>query len=229
MTAAIIVAAGRGTRMGTDIDKIFLEVTGKPIVVHTWERFASHPMIDQIVLVVRHGLENTFHDLAAKYSSVLNQKPFALVAGGNERQDSVWNGLQSLSPEVSLVAIQDAARPCTRAEVISQILLTAEQTGAAVAAQRATDTIKQSGDGKRITSHLDRSQLWTVQTPQAFRREVIHKALKTAMDQGVIISDDTAACELIQQSVTLVECPWPNPKATSPSDLAYIELILNQT
>jgi 2-C-methyl-D-erythritol 4-phosphate cytidylyltransferase len=95
-----------------------------------------------------------------------------------------------------------------------------------VAAQRVSDTIKQSDDGQTITRHLDRSRLWAVQTPQAFRAEVIRKALAAVREKGLLVTDDTAACELIGQPVRLVDCTMPNPKVTVPADLHYIEMLL---
>src|SRR5258708_5511943 len=144
MTSAIIVAAGQGTRMGRDLDKLFLEVAGRPVVVHTWQRF-------------------------------------------------------------------DAA---------------ARETGAAVAAQRVRDPIKESADGQTIARTLDRSRLWAVQTPQSFRVGVIRQALGAVRQKGLRVTDDTAACELIGQPVKLVESGAPNPKVTVPADLPYIELLL---
>jgi 2-C-methyl-D-erythritol 4-phosphate cytidylyltransferase len=102
----------------------------------------------------------------------------------------------------------------------------ARETGAAVAAQRVTDTIKQSDDGKIIARHLDRSRLWAVQTPQTFRVDVIRKALAAVREKGLLVTDDTADCELIGQPVRLVESTKPNPKVTVPADLHYIELLL---
>ena len=113
MTSALIVAAGTGTRMGPDVDKLFLEVAGRPVVAHTWQRFDTAPGIDEIVLVVRDGMQSAFEELAGQVDF---RKNFRLVAGGKERQDSVWNGLLALSPQAELVAIQDAARPCTSSE-----------------------------------------------------------------------------------------------------------------
>src|SRR5580704_5718594 len=104
MVSAIIVAAGQGTRMGPKIDKLFLEVAGRPVVAHTWGRFDATGCVDEIVMVVRDGLQRAFEYLALKYDL---SKPFRLVAGGAERQDSVWNGLRALSPASEIVAIQD--------------------------------------------------------------------------------------------------------------------------
>lgn len=223
MTSAVIVAAGRGTRMGPDVDKLFLEVAGAPVVAHTWRRFDACPDIDELVLVVRAGMEDAFHELAAGLALT---KPFRLVPGGAERQDSVWNGLAALDPRSDVVAIQDGARPCTPPEVITRCLAVARQMGAAVAAQRATDTIKESDGGTRIARHLDRSRLWTVQTPQCFRVEVIRRALTAVKSAGALVTDDTAACELIGQPVELVESRLPNPKVTAPPDVPFVELLL---
>jgi 2-C-methyl-D-erythritol 4-phosphate cytidylyltransferase len=148
------------------------------------------------------------------------------VVGGAERQDSVWNGLEALSPAAEIVAIQDAARPCTSGELIAVTVEAARETGAAVAAQPVTDTIKESPDGKLIERTLDRSKLWAVQTPQTFRVEVIRHAISAARQKQLIFTDDTAACELIGQPVRLVSSVSPNPKVTVPGDLPLVEALL---
>jgi len=223
MTSAIIVAAGRGTRMGPDVDKLFLPVAGRPVVAHTWLRFDGMPEFEEIILVVRQGMQSAFKEIAANLRVT---RPWRLVAGGAERQDSVWNGLEALRSETEVVAIQDGARPCTPQAVIRQTLAAAREHGAAVAAQRVSDTIKESEDGTSVTRHLDRSRLWTVQTPQSFRVKAIRNALAAIRAKGLRVTDDTAACELTGQKVVLVESAAPNPKVTLPSDLAYIELLL---
>jgi 2-C-methyl-D-erythritol 4-phosphate cytidylyltransferase len=223
MTSAIIVAAGKGTRMGPNVDKLFLQVAGRPLIAHTWERFDSAAALDQIILVVREGMQNAFAELAGQFSFT---KPYQLVSGGNERQDSVWNGLQALPPDADIVAIQDGARACTSEDLITRTIRAAREVGAAVAAQRVTDTIKESDDGVLIKQTVDRTRLWAVQTPQTFRVEVITAALKAVRDKGLLLTDDTAACELIGQRVRLIESLAPNPKATCPADLPYIELLL---
>ncbi|HZV35477.1 MAG TPA: 2-C-methyl-D-erythritol 4-phosphate cytidylyltransferase [Verrucomicrobiae bacterium] len=224
MVSALIVAAGKGTRMGPDRDKLFLEVAGKPVVVHTWQRFAQARDIDELILVVREGMQAAFQELAAQHGL---KKQFRLAAGGAERQDSVWNGLQALSPATEIVAIQDAARPCTSEALISATIAAARESGAAVAGQPVTDTIKETSDGKTIARTLDRSRLWAVQTPQTFRVEIIRRALSVVREKRLQVTDDTAACELIGQPVQLIASPSPNPKVTVPADLAYVELLLS--
>jgi len=223
--SAIIVAAGQSTRMGTRTDKLFLPVAGQPLVAHTWRRFDQAACVDEIVLVVRAGRENAFADLAAQFHF---DKPYRFALGGQERQDSVWNGLEALSPQAEIVAIQDAARPCTSLALIEATIAAARLEGAAVAAQRVSDTIKLSQDGVHVARHLDRSQLWAVQTPQTFRVEVIRRALSAVRARGLQVTDDTAACELIGQPVKLVVVPSPNPKVTLPDDVPYVEMLLRK-
>ena len=181
MTSAIIVAAGKGTRMGPQVDKLFLELDGCPIVAHTWRRFEQAACIDEIVLVVRDGMQAAFNDLADSTSS---GRPFRLVVGGKERQDSVWNGLEALSPRTEIVAIQDAARPCT-----SQALSPPPSQPPAKPAPPSPPSpspipSRNRGDGKLIERTLDRSRLWAVQTPQTFRVEIIRRALSEVRQPG---------------------------------------------
>jgi 2-C-methyl-D-erythritol 4-phosphate cytidylyltransferase len=223
VNTAIIVAAGKGTRMGPGVDKLFLEVSGRPVVAHTWQRFNDAACIDELIIVVRAGMEAEFAELATRHNFT---KPFRLVVGGAERQDSVWNGLEALSPTTDIVAIQDGARPCTSETLIRDTIAAARETGAAVAAQPVTDTIKLSHDGKTIAQNVDRSKLWAMQTPQTFRVEVIRRAFAAMREAGRLVTDDTAACELIGQPVRLVNCAAPNPKVTVPADLPFIETVL---
>ncbi len=223
MNSAILVAAGKGVRMGSGLDKMLLPLAGRPLIVHTWQRFDQAPSIDEIVVVVREGRQAEFAALATQFGF---EKPFRIVAGGAERQDSVWNGLLALVPSAEVVAIQDGARPCTPPGLIAATIEAALATGAAVAAQRVTDTIKEADGSRRIARTLDRERLWSVQTPQTFRVAVIRRALAEVRRQNRHITDDTAACELIGQPVQLVECLAPNPKATSPADLPYLESLL---
>jgi len=225
MTSAVIVAAGKGARMGANADKLFLEVAGRPVVAHTWLRFDAAPCIDEIILVVREGMEGEFGALASQLALT---KRFRLVRGGKERQDSVWNGLAALGEGTEVVAIQDGARPCASVELITATVQAAREVGAAVAAQRVTDTIKESDGGTLIARTIDRGRLWAVQTPQTFRVEVIRRALAEVRRRQLLVTDDTAACELIGQAVRLVQGTSPNPKVTVPGDLAYVALLLGQ-
>jgi len=225
MVSALIVAAGKGTRMGQNIDKIFLEIAGRPLLAHTWHQFERANDVEEIILVLREGTEDRVRQLAKQFGF---KKRFVTVQGGRERQDSVTNGLGALSPESKVVAIQDAARPCTSQELIAATIAAARKVGAAVAAQPVTDTIKESRDGELIDRTLDRTKLWAVQTPQAFRVEIIRHALLEVGKRGLLVTDDTAACELIKQPVQLVVGFGPNPKMTRLEDVPYIETLLRR-
>jgi 2-C-methyl-D-erythritol 4-phosphate cytidylyltransferase len=224
MICAVIVAAGKGTRMGPNIDKLFLPVAGRPVIAHTWERFDRYPEIAHVVVVVRDGMQSAFNEIAAQIKTT---KPYTLAIGGKERQNSVWNGLEALPTNASIVAIQDGARPCTSNQTIRDTLAAASEVGAAVAAQKVTDTIKEAAADKSIARNVDRTHLWSVQTPQAFRVDVIRRALSEVFARNLAVTDDTAACELIHQPVRLVESSTPNPKVTTQADLAFVELCLS--
>lgn len=225
MVSALIVGAGTSTRMGPGVDKLFIELAGRPVLAHTWARFDGAACVEEVVLVVREEQVGRVRQLAAQFGFA---KPYRVVLGGAHRQDSVWNGLQALSAQAELVAIQDAARPCTPVELITATVEAARQVGAAVAAQAVTDTIKESADGRFVERTLDRTRLWAVQTPQAFRVEIIKRAISEARLRGLLFTDDTAACELIGQPVRIVASECPNPKLTRPADVAYIEFLLRQ-
>jgi 2-C-methyl-D-erythritol 4-phosphate cytidylyltransferase len=223
MNVAILVAAGRGARMGRD--KLFLHVAEKPVIAHTWGQFDDTRFIEEIILVVRAGMERKFLAVAKRFQF---RKKFQIVVGGAERQDSVWNGLQAAPEETEIVVIHDAARPCVSEELIAATIKSAEEIGAAVAAHPVTDTIKESADGQFIRRTLDRSKLWGMETPQTFRLEVIRRAIATARAKKQIFTDDTAACELIGQPVRLVSSIAPNPKVTVPGDLPIVEALLRK-
>ena len=204
-------------------DKMFLDIAGLPLLGHTWRRFDLFTEADEIILVTRDDTRPLLEDLAKRIDA---QKPWQLVVGGAERQDSVWNGVNATAPESEIIAIQDGARPCTPLAAIQLAVVTAREMGAAVLARRMADTLKRGDSEGQIVGTVDRENLWAVQTPQVFRREIILAALAKVRDEGLSITDDTAACEALGQAVKLVECDQPNPKATTPADLPYIESLL---
>lgn len=223
MVSAVIVAAGRGTRMGSD--KLFLEVGGLPVVGHAWKRFDAHPDIEEVVLVVRPDNRSVFEKLAVRLDL---KRPYTLADGGAERQDSVLSGLQAVRAETGIVAIHDGARPCTDELTITDTIAAARKQGAAVAASAVVDTLKQADGDLSISRNIDRAHLWAVQTPQVFRREIILEAMNAVGVQKAAVTDDTAACELIGQAVALVPSHALNPKVTTSADLALVEFLLSQ-
>lgn len=223
--AAIILAAGRGTRMGPGQDKLFINLNGLPIVGHTWRRFDQSGLFQHLVLVVREGMQPAFQELADQLKI---ETPFSFTRGGEERQDSVWNGLEAIPEGIDLVAIQDGARPLTSPATIDECLREAASTGAAVTACRVNDTIKTCDAEGYVQKTLDRTSLRAVQTPQCFQLSIIRAAIREAQRRGLKLTDDTAACELIQQPIKLVLTDLPNPKATSPSDIPLLAQLSQQ-
>lgn len=225
MHSAVIVAAGKGTRMGGSTDKLFLSACGEPVIAHTWRRFDQSPSIDEVVLVIREDRESEFRAVADRIGLTT---PYQFVWGGAERQDSVWNGIVATDPASDLVVVHDGARPCVTEGIIASCLEVASRVGASVAGHRVADTLKSATSDQRIDRNVDRSRLWAVQTPQVFRRDIILKAMRHVRDQGLQVTDDTAACESIGQSVALVESESPNPKVTVKADLPFVEWLLSQ-
>ena len=223
MVSAVIVAAGSSTRMGGD--KLFLKVAGLPVMGHTWQRFDGHPEIDEVVLVIREQARPEFEGLTKQ---IMPGKPYRLVEGGDERQHSVGKGLAAVHADCEWVAIQDGARPCTAEAVITATLAAARENGAAATATKVIDSLKEADGTGRITRNVDRTDLWAVQTPQVFSLEIIRNAMLAVSAQDAVITDDTAACELIGQTVALVDGGAPNPKVTTTADLPLVELLLRQ-
>ena len=223
MVSAIVVAAGRGTRFGPDADKLFLEVAGRPVVAHTWLAWDAGGVVDEIILVVRAGMEREFELMAR---TLPLRRPWRWVMGGAERQDSVWNGLEAVSADCRWVAVHDGARPCVSEASMRLTLAAAQEWGAAVVGHRVTDTLKESNEDQTIERTVDRSRIWAVQTPQVFSREVLCRALEAVRRGGMRVTDDTAACEFIGQKVRLVASADPNPKVTYPGDLPWVEQVL---
>lgn len=222
--AAIIVGAGKGTRMG-GVDKLLLSIAGMPVIWHTLSKFDRSEFIEEIILVVREDNRKSFEDCISQFNL---SKPIRVVIGGALRQDSVWNGISAVSNSIEIVAIHDGARPCVSLDLINRTIKTAAEFGAAVAAKRVVDTIKESANGITISGNVDRSRLWSVQTPQTFKLDIIRRAMLAVKEKGVEVTDDTAACELIGVPVYLVEDPDPNPKLTLQSDIPYLEFLLGR-
>ena len=225
MNSAVIVSGGSGSRFGGNVPKQFIKLQGKEILSFSVNTFLEHPEIDEVIIVIRENAVAGFKALAKQLAPT---KPYCFVEGGVERQHSVNNGLAAVNLDCEWVAIQDGARPCTTNETITATLAGARKGGAAVAAEKVTDTLKDSGGTGHIIRNVDRAQLWAVQTPQIFALEIIRNAMLAVSVQDAAITDDTAACELIGQAVALVDGGAPNPKVTSAADLPLVELLLRQ-
>ena len=218
---AVIVAAGNASRMG-GIDKVMAELDGEPMIVRTVRAFQNCDAIKEIVIVTRPDLIQPISGLCRGFDKVQ-----AVVAGGSSRQESVGRGLNALSKQVKLVAIQDGARPLITRAVIDRTVRAAHTYNAAAPAIPVKDTIKVVKGGVVIATP-DRATLQAVQTPQVFALSLLRGALKKAEEDGAAVTDDCSAVELLGMSVKIVEGDERNIKVTTPMDLKIAELLLEE-
>lgn len=224
-TAALVVAAGRGHRSGLDIPKQFHNLAGKPLILHCLEAFESFSCISEIALVLP---PEFVHVAAVKKDLARFSKLTQIVAGGDERQDSVMNGLAALSPDMEYVAIHDGARPFPPEKATEQAILAARECGAAILAIPVTDTLKQSDANGFILDTIARRSLWLAQTPQVFRKDLIIEAHKETRRRGAALTDDAGAVQLLGKPVRLVEGSRDNIKITVNEDFDIATRYLNK-
>ena len=225
-TAAILLAAGSGSRMqGAVADKVLTPLAGRPVFAHSAAAFMQSAVADLYVVVYRD--QRQMMELSA-YAPT----PSVLVRGGRERQHSVMHALAALPPDIEFVFIHDCARPLLRPEQLVALHKIVRREHAVVLAHRVTDTIKVHRDDGHLRT-LDRAKLWAMETPQVFARELIARAYDRVRERGRHVTDDAQAVELLGHAVALLENDQPNPKLTSPADLAHLEFLLaraaNQT
>lgn len=223
MNYGIIVAAGKSKRMNAKVDKAFLNLGTKPVLAYSVEAFQACEDIDGVILVVRRDRVAAARAMAEMFGC---SKVKRVVAGGAERQVSVWAGLKILSEDVSVVAVHDGARPCVTPDLISETVKAAKRYGSGVAATKVTDTVKLVQRGFTVTKTLDRTKLWTVQTPQTFKRDLLEKCFATMRKKGASVTDEASVLELCKKRVHLVPSAVPNVKITTPDDLALAAIML---
>jgi 2-C-methyl-D-erythritol 4-phosphate cytidylyltransferase len=219
-SAAIIVAAGSGERLGAGRPKAFVALAGRPMVAWSLAAIAAAGVPRAIVAVPPgHGAaaEESLAEAAAAFPL-----GFALVEGGATRSASVRNALAAAG-EVDAVTVHDAARPLATAELFTATLMALEHADAAIAAARVTDTIKEAGEDGMVVRTHDRARLWAIQTPQAFRAAVLRRALDVPDEVLAQATDDAWLVERAGGSVVVVESAPANFKVTTPHDLAVAE------
>jgi len=217
---AIIPAAGQGKRMGTSVSKSYLEILGRPLLAYTLDKFQSHSLIEEIIIVAQaRDIEYCRSEIVEKYGF---DKVKKIVAGGQERQDSVNLGLAALDLEADWVLIHDGARPLVDGTTISQAIQAAFSKAAAVVGVPVKDTIKVVDAGHTVRQTLDRQTLWAVQTPQVFRRDILEEAYRQAGLLGWTSTDDASLVERLGVQVQMVRGSYKNIKITTPEDLLYL-------
>ncbi|MBT9139977.1 MAG: 2-C-methyl-D-erythritol 4-phosphate cytidylyltransferase [Dehalococcoidia bacterium] len=221
--AAIIPAAGRGLRIGKNINKQYLPLCGKPMLAHTLAACIDSQFFSAIIVAVTPGEEDLFHrDVLLPW---LPQDKITMVSGGKERQDSVYNGLQALSADTELVCIHDGARPFVSSSLFRSCLDKAEQYGAVITAVPVKDTIKIVA-ADQVISTPPRETLWAVQTPQVFRFDLLIDVHLRALNENFHTTDDAALLEHYGYAVRVVHGDYENIKVTTPEDLVVAETLI---
>jgi 2-C-methyl-D-erythritol 4-phosphate cytidylyltransferase len=222
---AVIVAAGQGKRMGRKTNKQYLNFMDKPVLAHTLEVFEKHPLIDGVIVVTREeeiSLCNERVIMPFKFNKIIN-----VVPGGKERQDSVYQGLKALPSQCELVVVHDGARPLLTLDLMTEVINTAQRDKAAILAVPVKDTVKRVAQGL-VISTIPRAEVWAVQTPQVFSKELILKAYEHAYQQGFYGTDDASLVEMLGENVRIVHGSYENIKMTTPEDLIIGEAILQR-
>lgn len=217
----VIPAAGQGKRMNAGKNKQFIELEQAPIIIHTLKVFEEHSMCEGIILVINDQEKGDFLKLLDDYQIT---KVKYIVSGGSERQFSVYNGLQAVEKGM-LVLVHDGARPFLSHKKIENLLYETQKTGAATLAVPVKDTIKRVVDGK-VVETVERSTLWSVQTPQAFFLPLVLDAHRQAKNENYLGTDDASLVERIGKPVSVVLGDYTNIKLTTPEDLVIAKAIL---
>lgn len=203
--AAIIAAAGLGVRMRVDTPKTYLQLAGKPILIHTLEVFERVSEVHEVLVVVHpEDLEFCQEEVIDPYPL---KKVLRLVPGGKERQDSVYNALKVLwnkEDELDVVLVHDGVRPLVSPALVRQVVTAARRYGGAILGVPCQDTLKRVNARKEIVATVDRQELWQVQTPQAFRAALLWRAYQQAMEKGFYATDEAALVEALGDTVVVV-------------------------
>jgi 2-C-methyl-D-erythritol 4-phosphate cytidylyltransferase len=217
MISAVIVAGGKGARMGLNINKQYFKICDKEILAITLETFNKLKLIDEIVLVVREEEINYCKEnIVNKYKL---DKVKKVIMGGEERQQSAYNGLKSCNVKTEIVLIHDGARPFVTEKIINDSIECARTHGACTVAIKVKDTIKNVNKDKSVVDTLNRSNLVAIQTPQTFKYDLILKAHEEGIKNNLNVTDDTMFVEALKKTVKIVEGSYFNIKLTTPEDL----------
>jgi 2-C-methyl-D-erythritol 4-phosphate cytidylyltransferase len=220
---ALIPAAGQGRRLSVAVAKQYIAVGGMPILARTLRVLDDNPLVDGIVVAVGAGQQEALEALVLRPYRC--HKLLQVVAGGIERQDSVVRALRAVPAECEVVVVHDGVRPLVTQEVLTAVIARAQESGAALAAVPARDTVKQV-EGRVVRSTLDRETIWLAQTPQAFSAELFRRAHAAAARDGIRGTDDAALVERLGVPVEVVLGSEENIKVTTLADLVLAEAIL---
>ena len=217
----VLLAGGSGSRMKADRPKQFLDLLGKPVLQWDLELLLGMKDIERVVLVIA----EEFRDMPFLKPALADPR-LVFANPGEERQNSVENGLAEVPEDCTLVAIHDAARPLVTIDSIERCFADAAEHNAAVLAVPCKPTIKESNDGEFVLKTLDRSKLWDIQTPQIMRPQMLRDGFKNANQKKLAVTDDVSVVELMGKPVKLTVGEYTNLKLTTPEDMIIAETIL---
>lgn len=223
MVTAILVAAGDSRRMG--FDKLFASIAGTSVIAHTIRAFEDARCVDGIIVVAR-------EDRHEEIKTIVRDEDFkkirSIIPGGKHRQDSVRAGLDHLDSFTKYVAVHDAARPLVTAQQIGRVLQQCANHGAAALAEPINDTLKRADTDLLVSDSIDRHQLYAMQTPQIFERQLIEQAYRAVYAKSLLVTDEVSAVERLGSKVVLVLNEDFNFKVTYPRDLPLAEFVLKR-
>lgn len=220
----VIAAAGQGSRMGTKTNKQFILLKSHPVLAYSLDFFEKQDLVDEIVVVSSEKeLDYCRREIVGKFRY---RKVSAVLPGGKERQDSVWAGLQYLSPDTDFVAVHDGARPLLSSDVLRRLLFAAEEWGAAIPGVASKDTLKMVDKDSFVRQTIDRSMVYSIQTPQVFKYKELMEAYHLAYEENFYATDDSALFEKYIGRVKLVAGDYNNIKITTPEDLMIARSLL---
>lgn len=222
---AVVIAAGEARRMGGEVRKPFLILAGSPLILHTLGRFAQSRTVRRVIVVAAEEDLSKCQEIV-RNAPQLHGLECVFQSGGPRRQDSVRRGLARLDADCQVVVIHDGARPLVSSGLIDRCVAAALAEGAAVVGVPARNTIKIVPADRRVRETLDRGTLWEIQTPQAFRVEVVAEAHRSAVDEDAEATDDAALVERLGKPVVVLEGERTNIKITFPEDLLFAEALL---
>lgn len=220
--SVILLAGGKGKRMGASMPKQYLPLLGQPIALYSFYTFSKMPEVKEIVVVCDPSYQDIFED--AKENIHVDLK-FALP--GKERQDSVYSGLEAIDLNSELVCIHDSARPLVLTSDVEKVLKDGKRIGAAVLGVAAKATIKEANNESFVVKTLDRKTLWEMQTPQVIKPDLLKKGFELVNREGLEVTDDVSIVEHLKHPVYITEGSYTNIKVTTPDDLLLAERILN--
>lgn len=224
MNGVIIVAAGSGSRMNTNINKQFIKLNDKEIIAHTIEKFYNNKNINDIVIVIKEDEAEFFKkEILDKYRF----KNIKIAYGGKERQDSVYSGIKLLDKNCKYVLIHDGARPFVDEDIINRSLDEVKVFKSIVVGVPVKDTIKVVNNNNSVVDTPNRSTLWSVQTPQTFDYNIIKRAYEDAFDNNFYGTDDAMLVERIGYTIKMIYGSYNNIKVTTPEDIIIGTQIIN--